>query len=377
MNKYNFKSGAQSKQVIVRAIDNATGLPDETLLYNTAGLSLYYRREGGDNVSITLAELATPAINDPWLSGGFIHIDNGYYRLDIPDASLLAGVNSVLIHGVGTDITIIGAEIMIDAIADEVWDEILSGSNHNIATSAGRRLRELASNVLLTGTSPGVNTANTIILDSNASSVDGTYDPAIINIVAGKGAGQSRQIFQYDGATKTAWINRDWKDIPDNTSEYQVNSSAGDTHVNEGAAQAGTSTTITLNADASPISYTYNGQFVFLVSGTGQDQLRRVMDYNGTTKVATVDRAWDTIPDATTVYAMLPADDILVALGLKEFDGVSFNDLMQLLVALAKGNMTVTGVGTGTLTISLLAQDGTTVLATFSVDEESGARTLQ
>lgn len=115
MNKYTFAPGAESKQVIIRAIDNATGLPDETLLYNTAGLALYYRREGGLNIQITpLAELLT--IDAAYSSGGFIHIGNGYYRVDTPNAVQVAGSNSALIHGVGTDITITGAEIMLESI---------------------------------------------------------------------------------------------------------------------------------------------------------------------------------------------------------------------------------------------------------------------
>ena len=46
---------------------------------------------------------------------------------------------------------------------------------------------------------------------------------------------------------------------------------------------------------------------MFIRSGTGDDQVRRVTGYIGSTKVATVDRAWGTNPDATSGYVMLPA----------------------------------------------------------------------
>ena len=42
-------------------------------------------------------------------------------------------------------------------------------------------------------------------------------------------------------------------------------------------------------------------------SGTGADQSRIVVAYNGTTKVATINnRNWDVTPDATSGYVMLP-----------------------------------------------------------------------
>ena len=80
-------------------------------------------------------------------------------------------------------------------LVDDVWDEVLTGATHNISTSAGKRLRQLADVVIVDGTSPDTGgTANTAIrmeLDSAASAVDGTYDPAVIVIVLGTGAGQS------------------------------------------------------------------------------------------------------------------------------------------------------------------------------------------
>jgi len=199
--------------------------------------------------------------------------------------------------------------------ADSVWDEVLTGATHNIATSSGRRLRDIASNIVLTGTSPDTaGTANTAIrveLDGAGSSTDGAYDPAIVVITAGTGVGQSRQVFEYDGTNKYCYINRSWKVIPDNTSEYTIVGDSGDTHVNEGLATGGGSTTIIFNSLASAVDDTYIGQVVFLSAGTGEDQARNIIDYNGTTKVATVERAWETNPaNGATVYSVLPRADL-------------------------------------------------------------------
>lgn len=72
-----------------------------------------------------------------------------------------------------------------------------------------------------------------------------------------------------------------------------------------GTAQAGASTTITLRAGASAVDDAYNGMTVRLTGGTGSGQERRITDYVGATKVATVETAWGTDPDATTTYTVI------------------------------------------------------------------------
>lgn len=160
--------------------------------------------------------------------------------------------------------------------------------------------------VIATGIAQG-STSNSITLASTASSTDGAYDPAMIIIVAGTGTGQSRLVYQYNGTTKTAYVDRDWKVNPDTTSEYRILAHAGREHVNEGLAQGGTTSTITLNALASSADDAYNHQIIFLRSGTGEDQVRVIMDYDGTTKIATVNENWSVTPDTTTGYVMIPA----------------------------------------------------------------------
>lgn len=154
-------------------------------------------------------------------------------------------------------------------------------------------------------------TANTIILEaSSASSVDGFYDPGKIILIAGTGAGQSRSITDYNGTTKVASVQKDWRVAPDSTTSYVILAESGELHTNEGLAQGGAASTITLNAAASATDDIYIGQTVYLSSGTGQDQARIVTDYDGTTKVATVHRAWDVQPDSATGYLMLPLPGI-------------------------------------------------------------------
>ena len=161
---------------------------------------------------------------------------------------------------------------------------------------------------IIMGTSPGTgNTSTRIKLDENASAVDGAYDPTHIMIYEGTGAGQGRSVYEYDGANKFAYVGRDWKVIPDNTSKYMIVFSCnGALHVNEGLATSGGTNTITLNALASDQNHLYRGQMVFIVAGKGADQSGMCISYNGTTKVMTIDHDWIIQPDNTSVYLISP-----------------------------------------------------------------------
>jgi hypothetical protein len=73
---------------------------------------------------------------------------------------------------------------------------------------------------------------------------------------------------------------------------------------NSGTAQAGSASTITLAAGASAVNDFYNGMTVRLTGGTGSGQERKITDYVGATKVATISPDW-TAPDATSTYDVI------------------------------------------------------------------------
>ena len=277
-------------------------------------LNIDYIRVESDN-DVTIAGEANMtdlgSLTASHTDNGAFEVGHGYYRIDVPDAAFALGAVYGSIIITHDNDTVLPATIDWQRSS---WDEILTAAVHNISTSAGRRLRDLATSVIITGTSPDTsgttNTSTLIELDNDASSDDGAYDPANIAIVNGTGMGQSRQIFEYTGATKLAYVNRDWKVVPDSTSEYVISTSTGDTHVNEGKAQGGGTNTITLNALASGDDDVYISQVVFIVAGTGADQNAIVLSYNGTTKVATIHKDWIVEPDATSIYAMLPLQSL-------------------------------------------------------------------
>ena len=71
-----------------------------------------------------------------------------------------------------------------------------------------------------------------------------------------------------------------------------------------GTAQAGASTTITLDAGAVATDDIYNGASITITSGTGAGQTRIISDYVGSTKVATVSTSWTTTPNSTSVFSV-------------------------------------------------------------------------
>jgi hypothetical protein len=77
----------------------------------------------------------------------------------------------------------------------------------------------------------------------------------------------------------------------------------------DGVAQAGAASTITLASTDSAVANAYLYRVITIVAGTGKGQSRYITAYNSTTKVATVNRAWDTVPDATSVYVVDPTSE--------------------------------------------------------------------
>jgi len=194
-------------------------------------------------------------------------------------------------------------------IADAVWDEQLTGATHNIPTSSGRRLRQLAPTAILDGVITSA-TINSISFDGDASTINGAYDPAMVTIMSGSGIGQTRLIYQYDGSTKTAWVDRDWKVIPESGNTCVLASDAGREHVNEGVIRSASSLSVQLNTNASTQDGEYVGQVIFIRSGTGSDQARRIITYDGVNQIASTRRPWNPILDTTSVYVMLPTAEL-------------------------------------------------------------------
>lgn len=233
----------------------------------------------------------------------------GMYEIHITDARYASTNNLIVsVHG-ATNLAQFDTEVQCTDIAsnlvDAVWDEVLTGATHNIATSAGRRVREIGAYAIHSGTAQDGNSIH-LTLAATASADDGVYNRNLLVIVEGAGAGQTRTIVDYDGATKIALADREWRVTPDATSEYQITPDDTPLVADHGVGQAGTANTITLRSYASSVDDVYSGGIITIIAGTGRGESQIVDSYNGSTKVATMCTNWTVTPDTTSVYVVMP-----------------------------------------------------------------------
>ena len=187
---------------------------------------------------------------------------------------------------------------------------------------------------ILTGKAVNGGSAD-IHLDASASNAVGAYVGMNITITAGTGAGQTKRIIAYSGdPSKIATVDSNWGTNPSSSSYYSIDLS---TVIVTGTAQAGsTSTTIVLASTASSVNGYYAGSTITITSGTGSSptQTRTITAYDGSTKVATINTAWTTTPNNTSVYRItikaatyIPAEDYFYFDNTYDYLGQKVNDL--------------------------------------------------
>jgi hypothetical protein len=251
-----------------------------------------------------------------------------------------------------------------------MWDEVLTAATHNIATSAARRIREMAGISIYAGTATA-GTANSITLDAGASATNNLYNENLIALInGGTGSGQVRLIAEYDGTTKVAIVDREWDIIPDATSEFQIIGFSGILLTGHGAASAGTADTITLSTASLTTNDAYKGSMLVITSGTGAGQARLITGYTAATYVANVSPDWTTNPDNTSVYKIIPvgrsiADSMSTTATDEIFTSlvestITVKDALMIMLAEAAGAST----GGGTSTTLFYSPNSTTARIT-------------
>lgn len=93
-----YAAGSTSVTVYLRAFTASTGEPNPSLLFNTSGLSLWYIRQRAASTTFTPV---TQTTTGAYSSGGFVHVNAGLYRVDVPNAAFNAGVDYVVIGASG------------------------------------------------------------------------------------------------------------------------------------------------------------------------------------------------------------------------------------------------------------------------------------
>src|SRR5687768_14994633 len=111
------KAGTTDVSITLRIVDSTDGTPETGVVFNTSGIDLWYRRELAASVDITEATLA--ALTTAHTDGGFLHINDGWYRLDLPDAACATGVAGVQIGGTVTGMVVLAPYIELPVNTEE------------------------------------------------------------------------------------------------------------------------------------------------------------------------------------------------------------------------------------------------------------------
>ncbi len=90
------KKGSTDRSVYLKIL-NVDGTPKTDAVYNSAGLALWYHRDLAAVTDVTEVTLA--AATTAHADGGFIHLRDGRYRLDAPDAAFATGAPGVRFGG--------------------------------------------------------------------------------------------------------------------------------------------------------------------------------------------------------------------------------------------------------------------------------------
>lgn len=299
------KKGVTSQTALIFVPDSSstTGAGLTGLLFNSASLTWYYYREAA-GTGATQVTLATMTIGT-WATGGFIELDAtdmpGWYEIGIPDAVLATGADFV--------------------------GMVLKGATNMAQVNLEIQLTTLDMNTVMRGTDSGATAANLATVDTVVDAIKAVTDllpdagalSDLATILADTNELQADDvpglIAALNDPTVAAIADGVWDEILTGAT-HNIASSAGRRlrqidaafEVHAGTAQAGAAGTITLDTGASPIDDIYNGDRIIITEGTGAQEHGLVMDYDGTTKIATMSKNWVVTPDATSVFEIVPAD---------------------------------------------------------------------
>ena len=195
-----------------------------------------------------------------------------------------------------------------DDIADAVWDEVITAATHNVPSSAGRRLRQLASSIIYDGqVGSGGCTENTVELEAGASTQDGVYQSNLVVVMSGLGAGQSRIGVEYIGSTLMLTIDKPWKVIPLAGDEIMILAFAQEIVSAFGTVVSATPNTLKLSGISGTVNNVYRYSNIVVTSKLGETtEARLITSSDGVTQTVTVAPDWTVIPSPGDVYKIMP-----------------------------------------------------------------------
>lgn len=139
----------------------------------------------------------------------------------------------------------------------------------------------------------GVNVNPVIWITGKSSGSNHTRNPKLTNYTTG-------QVIQYNGELKQG-------ELLILNCERKTATLISSNVIDSGNVVSATANTVGLAESASSLQDAYKDRIIRIVSGTGKGQYRKIMGYNGGTKIAVLYQDWETIPDATSVYEIYEA----------------------------------------------------------------------
>jgi hypothetical protein len=102
--------------VTLRILADSTGVPNTGVNNSTTGLDIYYIREGAAAVSGGVSTGDLSSATAPHSDWDFIHLSDGWYRVDYPDAAFAEGVGTVTLGITADSFTGIGEHVKIEPL---------------------------------------------------------------------------------------------------------------------------------------------------------------------------------------------------------------------------------------------------------------------
>lgn len=234
--------GTTDYSCTIRIVDSTDGTPETGVVFNTSGIDLWYRRPGAVHTSITEATQTEAGAHS---DGGFVHISDGYYRLDLPDAAVATGVDYVDVGGTVTGMVVIGGRIRLTDV--DLSDGVRGGMTAlpnaaadaagglAISDAGGLDLDALNSNVsaVLTDTGTTIPAQITALNDLSAAEVNTEVDNAIVtygldHLVSAAVTGTDVANDSIAAKLVSSSATADWDDFVNTTDSLQALRDRGD-----------------------------------------------------------------------------------------------------------------------------------------------------
>lgn len=279
------------------AFANLTTLPTVTpALGRGVKISLSAAEMNGDNITVVLSDQTSP----PEWCDVILNIQTSASQID--DLALATSTTASAIRS-AVGLASANLDTQLSAIAGYIDTEVGTIVTQTTAASIRSAVGLASANLdtQLSAIAGYIDTEVSAIkakTDSLTFTVAGTLDVNVTNWKGSTAPAMTGDAYARLGAPSGASVSADILSL------LQANI------VRTATAQAGSASSITLDASASATDSLYKDEVVIITSGTGVGQSRIISSYVGATKVASVTPNWITAPDATSVFMVLTANGL-------------------------------------------------------------------